>query len=424
MKKKTPILVSAALAAVLTAGGGGTAYAMSNEVTVDVYGKATTIRTFDTQVQDILEAQGVEPKKTDLVEPALHAKVGSGETITVDKRHSVTVDVDGKKQTVLTDGDTVADALATIEADYEGAKITPAPATKLTNDLGVVTVVLAKDVTFKGMNGEWTAENTTLSTVQELLDKYFADSVDADDVITPGRDTKVTDGLVVTIKRTGEKDMKTTKAIPFKTETREDSSMYEGETKVVTKGVNGERTIVTKTTVVDGKVTGDMVVSDTVTTQPVTKVVAKGTKKRPEETPEPTESAPTKETTAGKPERSASAKKDSTSERKSSKKKSSSSSSPSPKKSDSPQAPSVSNGSVWDRLAQCESGGNWHINTGNGYYGGIQFNRSTWLAYGGGQYAPTADGASREQQIAIAKKVQASQGWGAWPACTSKLGIR
>ena len=80
--------------------------------------------------------------------------------------------------------------------------------------------------------------------------------------------------------------------------------------------------------------------------------------------------------------------------------------------------------SVWDKVAQCESGGNWSINTGNGYYGGLQFSKSTWLAFGGGQYASTANLATRDQQISIAKKVQASQGWGAWPACTKKLGIR
>ena len=80
--------------------------------------------------------------------------------------------------------------------------------------------------------------------------------------------------------------------------------------------------------------------------------------------------------------------------------------------------------SDWDRLAQCESGGNWAINTGNGYHGGLQFSGQTWRAFGGGKYAPTADQASRAQQIDIAKKVQAQQGWGAWPACTSKLGIR
>lgn len=76
--------------------------------------------------------------------------------------------------------------------------------------------------------------------------------------------------------------------------------------------------------------------------------------------------------------------------------------------------------STWDALAQCESGGNWSINTGNGFSGGLQFTSSTWAAYGG--TGSPAD-ASREQQIAVAERVQASQGWGAWPSCASQLGL-
>ena len=79
--------------------------------------------------------------------------------------------------------------------------------------------------------------------------------------------------------------------------------------------------------------------------------------------------------------------------------------------------------SDWDALAQCESGGDWSANTGNGYYGGLQFSDATWRANGGEQYAPTADQATREQQIAVAEKVLASQGWGAWPECSSRLGL-
>ncbi|MBJ6638074.1 transglycosylase family protein [Streptomyces sp. DHE7-1] len=77
---------------------------------------------------------------------------------------------------------------------------------------------------------------------------------------------------------------------------------------------------------------------------------------------------------------------------------------------------------VWDRIAQCESGGDWHINTGNGYYGGLQFSAGTWRAYGGGAYAATADQASRSAQIAVATKVQHAQGWGAWPVCSGRAG--
>jgi resuscitation-promoting factor RpfA len=83
----------------------------------------------------------------------------------------------------------------------------------------------------------------------------------------------------------------------------------------------------------------------------------------------------------------------------------------------------AASGSTWDRLARCESGGNWSINTGNGYYGGLQFSYSTWRAFGGGAYASTANHASRGEQIAIAEKVLDAQGWGAWPACSRKLGL-
>src|SRR5881628_1882869 len=79
--------------------------------------------------------------------------------------------------------------------------------------------------------------------------------------------------------------------------------------------------------------------------------------------------------------------------------------------------------STWDRVAACESSGNWHINTGNGYYGGLQFTRSTWIAYGGGRYAPRADLATRAEQIIIAEKVLAGQGPGAWPVCSVRAGL-
>ncbi|TXG88966.1 DUF3235 domain-containing protein [Rhodococcus rhodnii] len=79
--------------------------------------------------------------------------------------------------------------------------------------------------------------------------------------------------------------------------------------------------------------------------------------------------------------------------------------------------------SDWDRLAQCESGGNWGINTGNGYQGGLQFSPSTWNAHGGGEFAASANNASREQQIVVAERVLENQGWGAWPSCSSSLGL-
>jgi LysM repeat protein len=86
-----------------------------------------------------------------------------------------------------------------------------------------------------------------------------------------------------------------------------------------------------------------------------------------------------------------------------------------------PRTTTVAGNTVWDRLAQCESGGNWSINTGNGYSGGLQFSTGTWRAHGG---TGSAHNASRSQQIAVAQRVLASQGWAAWPACSSRLGLR
>ncbi|MET8701248.1 transglycosylase family protein [Kitasatospora sp. NPDC058032] len=79
--------------------------------------------------------------------------------------------------------------------------------------------------------------------------------------------------------------------------------------------------------------------------------------------------------------------------------------------------------SVWDKVAQCEATGNWAINSGNGFYGGLQFTSSTWAAFGGTAYAPQAHQATKAQQIAVGEKVLASQGPGAWPVCSVKAGL-
>jgi LysM repeat protein len=100
-------------------------------------------------------------------------------------------------------------------------------------------------------------------------------------------------------------------------------------------------------------------------------------------------------------------------------------SSSSHRSSQSSSAPQQSNvaagGTVWDRLAQCESGGNWSINTGNGFYGGLQFTQSSWHAAGG---SGSPQNASRAEQIRAAERLQQMQGWGAWPTCSQKVGLR
>ncbi|MEO5711571.1 MAG: transglycosylase family protein [Nocardioidaceae bacterium] len=79
---------------------------------------------------------------------------------------------------------------------------------------------------------------------------------------------------------------------------------------------------------------------------------------------------------------------------------------------------------TWDRLAHCESGGRWHVATGNGYFGGLQFSGSTWRAFGGKRYAMLPHHATRTQQVRVAERVRHAQGWGAWPSCSRRVGLR
>jgi hypothetical protein len=153
---------------------------------------------------------------------------------------------------------------------------------------------------------------------------------------------------------------------------RYDSSMYEGNTRTVRAARDGSRDVTYEVRIENGEVVKREVVRSSVNREPVHGIVRVGTKDRPAPAP-------------------------------------------------APAANYASGSTVWDQLAECESGGNWAINTGNGYYGGLQFSLSTWQAYGGTGYPHEA---SRETQIAIATKVRdASGGYGAWPACSAELGL-
>ena len=78
---------------------------------------------------------------------------------------------------------------------------------------------------------------------------------------------------------------------------------------------------------------------------------------------------------------------------------------------------------TWNAIAACESGGNWHINTGNGYYGGLQMAPSTWYGYGGGKYASLPSRATKREQLIVAERILHGQGWGAWPTCSARAGV-
>ena len=187
--------------------------------------------------------------------------------------------------------------------------------------------------------------------------------------VTPAPETAVTEGMRIDVSRFIEKVLTEDVEIASPEEIIEDPEMFDDERVVETQGAPGMKLVQLKVLSRDGQELSREVLKEKEKVAPTVTTVRQGTKPRPG------------------------------------------------------AVPAVANGSVWDALAQCESGGDWHIDTGNGYSGGLQFHPQTWTAHGGGQYAPTAGQASREQQIAVAEKVQASQGWGAWPACSASLGL-
>ncbi|WP_301422311.1 resuscitation-promoting factor [Yaniella sp.] len=220
---------------------------------------------------------------------------------------------------------------------------------------------------------------TTGKTVQDVLDNANV-SVDGDDKVSPKPDQNINSSTAIAVTVVEKTEVTEEDPVEYETTYENDDSLEKGKTKTDTKGKNGIASVTYEVTTENGEEVDKTETSREVTEEPTDAVVLRGTKEEEEDS-------------------------------------SSSSSSGS-------SAPSVANGSVWDRLAECESGGNWSTNTGNGYHGGLQFNPTTWNSMGGDQYAPTADKATREQQIAVASKLQSQAGWGQWPACTSAMGLR
>lgn len=435
MQKRNRLIIAIAGGALaLTGGGAGTAFAMTNEVTIDVYGEQTTVRTFDKNVDDILENQNVEITKIDKVTPALNSTITNGGTIIIEKLNVVELKIDElPAKNFNTEVATVGEIVKSSGFNLDEVRFSPAADTVLEPGVKTtITVETPKTVTFTGKNGELVVDDVFFDTVGEAAEKYLGDYKPETDKLEPAADTEITHGMTINITRIRTAERTEKEAIDFKKVEKDDDSMYEGEEKITTKGVKGEKTITLKDKLVDGKVTETEKVEEKITKKPVDQVLSKGTKKKPEPVVEEEVEAPVEEE-AQKSEKSSSnsSEKNSSSSSKSSR----SSQRATSQKATGSSTQSSGNGSgllsgipQWkidrfDKLAQCESGGNWSINTGNGYFGGLQHSKGTFLAFGGGQFAPTADKATREQQIYIADKVQKQQGWGAWPSCSKKYGF-
>jgi uncharacterized protein YabE (DUF348 family) len=365
--KKSVLKASIASILVSLIGGGAAAIAMNKSVTVDVDGEAHTVNTYADTVGEVLEDEGIKVGSHDALSPSPNAAINDDGKIVLQRGRQLNLTIDGEARQFWVRATTVGEALQQLNLSTEGAKLSHAANKEIPLNGMSLEIKTLKNITlFDGGNAPQTMQ-TTAVTAGELLSELKM-TLGPEDTITPASDLKITDGAEVKITRNGVTVINQTEAIEPEVQEIEDPNADKGTEVVVDPGVAGERIATYRITIKNGKEVSREEIGSQVTKEAKPKVVRVGTKKPPQ--------------------------------------------------------PVISDGEVWDRLAQCEAGGNWSINTGNGYYGGLQFNQSTWNSNGGGQYAARADLATREQQIAIATKVRdARGGYSAWPACARKLNL-
>ncbi|WP_026306087.1 resuscitation-promoting factor [Smaragdicoccus niigatensis] len=364
--------IGALLIAILA--GGIVAVASANAVTVVVDGKSEKVSTWDNNVDAILKDAGYSVKEGDVVAPALTSQVADSATITLKRSRKVTIVTEGNAKDFVTTGATADEALAQLNFPSDvfvvGDRKAPLPI-----EGGRIDVYWPWTVTIHDGN----AEPRRLTLAAPNLGTFLAIAgvpLQQADSMSPAPDSPVWTAPDIYVTRNRTTEVTETRPASPPQNVTYDANLDSGVVIVDVPGTVGTEEVTFKVTTVNGTEVSREQVGQKVLVAGTAETVRIGTK---EVAAIAAVAAP---------------------------------------------APEVGNGATWDSIAQCESGGNWAINTGNGYYGGLQFSQGTWDAYGGGAYAGRADLASREQQIAIAEKVRAAQGWGAWPSCSSQLGLR
>ena len=358
--------------------GGGVAVAGQKSVTLDVNGDIIQASTMSGDVEGALKSAGVEIDNRAMVTPALDEAIGDNSKITVRSARTVALTIDGKQEKIDTTALTVGSLLDQIGRSDAASELSQARNQEIPLDGMELEIVTPKKFTLNdgGKDGRMSLPARTVGEIFEMRGTPLG----KDDKVTPAANTPLKEGMHVEVTRIANREETKVKEIPAPERVKEDPNMPEGEEKVVEKGAPGKARVVATVRTVNGEEVSREEKSSKEIAAPKERVIIRGTKKA--------DKADDKGSNTGA------------------------------------AAPAVANGSVWDQLAQCEAGGDWSINTGNGFSGGLQFTPSTWAAFGGTEYAPAAHMATREQQIAVAERVQAGQGWGAWPACTSKMGLR
>ncbi len=363
-------LVTLVTAVILALAGTTYGYnALSTKVSLSQDGQAQEVIVMGDTVGDVLDAEGIEIGEHDQVLPSVDEAITDGSAISVRYGRPLEVSVDGEQKTYWTTATEVGSALTDLGLRFAGADLSVSRGGSIDREGMTLEVVTEKTLKLKIAGKKVVTRDLAALTARDAV-KQMGVKVDKHDIITPKGDVELEDGdkVVFTDVRVVTKRIKG-ETMDFATVERSDDSMFEGETSVVRSGKTGLRNVTYRITYRNGELVARKVLQQKVLDDPISAIVAVGTK---EEAVAPT-------------------------------------------------ANYASGGTVWDALAQCESGGNWAINTGNGYYGGLQFNLSTWHGYGGPGY-PNEQ--SRETQIMIAERVRAATGgYGSWPACSQSLGL-
>jgi uncharacterized protein YabE (DUF348 family) len=355
-KKSAFIALNAVVLLIL--GGGTAAYAtLTKNVTVSLDGQTKTIRTMSGTVGSALASGGITLAPKDRVhvdgKPAGRATaLDDGDKVSIAFAKPVTVAVDGATAKVTVHDHTVGDVLDRFDVKPAAkAFVSDDRSARLSRSGTRIVISNPKNVTIEADGKSETLNGTTAPTVGAAL-KQAGVKLDANDEVQPAADELLDPNDKVEVTRIEQVNKTEVVDIPQPVKYQDDKNLAKGTTKVVEPGREGrarEHVLVTKA---DGDERSRLVLDTAQLAKPQTRIVIRGTK------PVPVEPL-----------------------------------------------------GVWDKIAACESGGNWHTNTGNGYYGGLQFSAATWHSVGG---TGLPSDHSREEQIKFAKILQARSGWGQW----------
>lgn len=345
-------------------------------VTLVVDGQTSSVQAYGGSVGDVLQESDISVTAADHVSPALETSVESGSVITVNTAKEITVSLDGAEQTVTTTSTKIGGLISQMGIAANARVSLPADAL-LANSSGL-SIITPKQITLVA-DGKKSVKTTTAHTISDFLSETGVTLAETDQLSAPAGAT-VVENMVVKVTRVNNAGTaQETEDVPFETEQSVDAALFKGEKKTVSAGVAGTLETTFRTVTVDGVEVSRTETGSKVLKAPVAAKVIVGSKERPAPKAEKAETA----AAAGGANTGAS-------------------------------APGMSNEAMWDAIAQCEATGNWSINTGNGYYGGLQFDIQTWLGAGGGAYAPNASLATKAQQIDIANRVYAQRGLQPW----------